>query len=421
MLWGGYLSLYARSSSQASSKGSSSVSSQVSSIEIYFPVGSSKYDPSFRSNGRTVARFVRETAQLSRTLTSGRVKVTFSASASPDGDSALNSRLSTDRLASAIDALVRAGLSREFFSSSNSVSDFVGVVSLESLAEKVEGSSYFTSDEKAEILEILSDPLAADKDKMLTLRSAEGGRYWKILAAKYFPAMRSFRAIVRVVEEESLQKVSPSKPLCSNRAVAPLPPLARRGAAKPAEDAVSEDAAQQEWSRKLTIKTNAPFWALMIANGGVEVDLTQNLSFNLPVYFGTLDYFTSTVKFRTLALQPELRWNFSQAKGLFLGAHFSLCYFNFAANANYRIQDRGGNTPMLGGGLTLGYKLHFPKNPKWGVEFALGAGAYRFDYDRFVNEENGPYVDTVNRTYIGLDNASISFFYEFDLGRGKRK
>lgn len=364
---------------------------------------------------------MRETSRLSQTLTSGRVKVTFSASASPDGDSALNSRLSKDRLASAIDALVRAGLSRDFFNSSNSASDFVGVVSLENLAAKVEASPYFTPDEKAEILGILPDSFLDDEDKMQVLRSLEGGRYWKILSEKYFPAMRSFRAIVRVVEEESLPEVVPSKPLCCNRAAAPLPSLARPGAVKTPEDTATKNAAQKGWTRKLTLKTNAPFWALMIANGGVEINLTENLSFNLPVYFGSLDYFTSTVKFRTLALQPELRWNFTGAKGLFLGAHFSLCYFNFAANGNYRIQDSGGNTPMLGGGLTLGYKLHFPKSPKWGVEFALGAGAYRFDYDRFVNEENGPYVDTINKTYIGLDNASISFFYEFDLRRGKRK
>ncbi len=395
------------------------VSSPASSIEIYFRVGSSKYEPGFRGNGRTVSRFVRETSTLSNTLTSGRVKVTFSASASPDGDSALNSRLSSERLRSAIAALVGAGLSADFFNASNSASDFVGVVPLESLGEMVETASYFDAGEKAEIRDILSDTILSDEDKIQCLKTIEGGIIWTKLAERCFPAMRSFRAIVRVVEEESLPEVVPSETLCCDRALAPLPPLAQRSEPKASE----EEAALEEapWTRKLKLKTNAPFWALMIANAGVEVDFTENLSFNLPVYFGTLDYFTSTIKFRTLALQPELRWNFTRPRGLFLGAHFSLCYFNFAANGNYRIQDRSGRTPMLGGGVTLGYKLHFKKHPKWGVEFALGAGAYRFDYDRFVNEENGPYVDTVNKTYIGLDNAAVSFFYEFDLGRGRKK
>ena len=55
------------------------------------------------------------------------------------------------------------------------------------------------------------------------------------------------------------------------------------------------------------------------------------------------------------------------------------------------------------------------------MEFVLGAGAYSLSYDRFVNEKNGPYVDTVDRTYVGPDNAAISVFYEFDLGRGWRR
>ncbi len=379
-----------------------------------------------------MSRFVRETSALSETLTSGRVKVTFSASASPDGDSALNSRLSSERLRSAIAALVGAGISPDFFSAANSSSEFVGVVPLETLGELVEKSSSFDAGQKVEIRDILGDSLLADDGKIRTLKVIEDGSIWKILSESCFPSMRSFRAIVHVVDEDPLPEVVPSVAAGTARVLAPLPPLARASSPRTVADgaqspdngnACDKDASRQseESRRRLTLKTNAPFWALMIANAGVELDLTENLSFNLPVYFGTLDYFTGTVKFRTFLLQPELRWNFTRPEGLFLGAHFGLCYFNFAVNGNYRIQDRGGKTPMLGGGLTLGYKLHFREHPRWGVEFALGAGAYRFDYDRFVNEDNGPYVDTINRTYIGPDNASVSFFYEFDLGRGKRK
>lgn len=68
----------------------------------------------------------------------------------------------------------------------------------------------------------------------------------------------------------------------------------------------------KDWNRKLTIKTNIAGLALLIGNAAVEVDLSRHLSFNLPVYYSALDYFKPTVKFRTLAVQPELRWNFGR-------------------------------------------------------------------------------------------------------------
>ena len=71
--------------------------------------------------------------------------------------------------------------------------------------------------------------------------------------------------------------------------------------------------------------------------------------------------------------------------------------------------------------MSVGYRMQFRNAPRWGMEFAVGAGAYRFDYDRFVNEPNGPYVDTINKTYIGIDNLSVSITYDFDLGKVKKK
>ncbi len=169
-------------------------------------------------------------------------------------------------------------------------------------------------------------------------------------------------------------------------------------------------------SRHLTLKTNTLGLGLLIANTAVEIELSRRLSLHLPVYYSALDYFCETVKFRTLAIQPELRYRILATKGLFAGLHFGTAYFNLAAGGQYRIQDREGRTPMLGGGISLGYRLNFKKNSRWGMEFAVGGGAYTFDRDRFINEHNGPYVDTVTGPYIGLDNLSLSLTYDFRLG-----
>lgn len=174
---------------------------------------------------------------------------------------------------------------------------------------------------------------------------------------------------------------------------------------------------QTDWNRKLTIKTNIAGFALLIGNAAVEIDLSRHLSLNLPVYYSALDYFKPTVKFRTLATQPELRWNFGRPDGLFIGSHFGLAYFNFATGGKYRIQTLDGDEPLIGGGLNIGYRIPLSKDRKWKLELGVGAGAYRFNRDKFFNETNGAKAGSERGTYIGVDNASISLSYSFDLKR----
>ena len=397
--------------------------SEHSSIEIYFRAGSSEYEPRFRLNAANLSRFVESTNALSRGLETGKVKITFSASASPEGGRELNERLSRERLESAAAALMSAGLDDGFFDAEHVSSTFTGTVPLGALAEMTEASSFRY---KTSILEILGDDSIDDDEKIARLRSAEGGRYWRWLAGNCFPKMRSFRAVVRIVRDEALTEIAAPESVRRPQIPRPQTPGALAPRTDQLERALAEMEAEEpepedEWTRRLTLKTNALGLGLLIANAAAEVGITERLSFHLPVYYSALNYFTQTVKFRTLAVQPELRYYIPGVSGLFAGAHMSVASFNLAAGGDYRLQDRGGNTPLLGGGLSVGYRLQFRKNPRWGMEFAVGAGAYRFDYDRFVNEPNGPYVDTINRTYIGIDNLSVSLTYDFDLGKVARK
>lgn len=104
-----------------------------------------------------------------------------------------------------------------------------------------------------------------------------------------------------------------------------------------------------------------------------------------------------------------------------MGAHFGLAYFNLATNGNWRIQTHNGNEPLIGGGVSLGYRLPLSKDKRWNLDFVLGAGAYRFNYDKFYNEPNGALAGSVSKTYWGLDNAALNFSYSFDLRRGRKK
>ncbi len=396
--------------------------SEHSSIEIYFRVGSSEYEPRFRSNAANLSRFVESTNALSRGLETGKVKITFSASASPEGSAELNARLSRERLESAAAALMSAGLDDGFFDAEHVSSTFTGTVPLDYLAEMTEASSFRY---KTSILEILGDDSIDDDEKIARLRSAEGGSCWKWLSRECFPKMRSFRAVVRIVRDEALTEIAAPESVRRPQIHRPQTPgglAPRTDQLEKAVEAMPDDGpAEEEWTRRLTVKTNAIGLSLLLANAAVEVGITEHLSFHLPLYYSAVNYFTQTIKFRSLATQPELRYYIPKVNGLFAGAHFSVASFNLAAGGDYRLQDRGGNTPLLGGGVSVGYRMQFRKAPRWGMEFALGAGAYRFDYDRFVNEPNGPYVDTINKTYIGIDNLSVSITYDFELGKVKKK
>lgn len=180
-------------------------------------------------------------------------------------------------------------------------------------------------------------------------------------------------------------------------------------------------AVEDDWQRKMHIKTNVLGWGLLITNLSLEVDIAKHWSFALPVYFSGWDYFSPTVKFRTLSFQPEVRYHFKETDGWFVGAHFGLTYFNLATDGEYRLQDRDGDTPAIGGGVAVGYRTSLTKNKRWKMEFSVGGGVYDVHYDRFRNKENGFLVDTKDKLYIGPDQASVTISYSFNLSKGGEK
>ena len=170
---------------------------------------------------------------------------------------------------------------------------------------------------------------------------------------------------------------------------------------------------------EMTVKTNGIGWGLGHQNVALEIDLAPHWSISLPFYYsGGFDYFKSTIKFRGIVLQPEVRY-FPRLKknrndGWYIGAHAGLGWYNFALDGEFRIQDHNGDRPAWGGGIGLGYQLQFKKNPRWGMEFALGAGVYDAKYDTFYNEDNGPIAQSgVRKLFIGVDNATVGVTYKF--------
>lgn len=217
--------------------------------------------------------------------------------------------------------------------------------------------------------------------------------------------------------------VSDTESIADNESVVDNDTDAAKDTTQVAQDssagAKSKVVKEDDWTRRLHVKTNAIGLGLGITNIAPEIDLAKHWSFTLPVYYSAWNYFKTTIKFRTFAIQPELRyWTSPNNEGFFAGAHFGLTYYNFAADGNYRYQDHNGEKPAIGGGLSIGYALPISDNNRWRIEFSLGAGVYAVHYDKFFNTPNtkdGLMIDSGQMTYWGIDQAAISFSYTFNL------
>ena len=191
-------------------------------------------------------------------------------------------------------------------------------------------------------------------------------------------------------------------------------PLVTETASTPVE--VKEET---PWSTSWYLKTNLATYPLLVANLAAEVEIGRHVSISLPVYYTPLNWFRSTVKFRVLGIQPEVRFWFNREfSRFFVGAHATFGWYNIALGGDYRYQDHATRTPTFGGGVTAGYRVLLDDNARWALEFTLGAGYLPLCYDTFYNVENGALAqEALRKNYWGLDNAAITLSYRF----GKRR
>ena len=340
--------------------------------------------------------------------------VKFRGTASPDGPIERNRWLSKERLKN-----FKALISEYIDIPDSLIFSNTSDIPWDEFREAVANSDLKRRDE---ILAIIDSPSELvpfwggrhiDK-RLLVLKSMHGGRVWEELKSPILRDLRYGDAVFFL-----------------NRGIMPMLPLMPLDFSCPAlnvEPQIIPPREYRYWMPHIYIKTNFAAWALFSANLAFEADFAPHWSFTLPVYYSALDYFKSTIKFRNFTVQPEFRyWPSVMGRGynsgFFIGAHFSMCYYNLAFDGEYRYQDRRGRTPALGGGLAIGYRLPVSHNKRWHLEFSVGAGIYPIDYDIFENTPNykeGQWVDRVKDTYIGIDQGQITLSYTFGLPRYTR-
>lgn len=385
-------------------------------IRVDFRVNSASIDRAYGKNTERLSEISAFLQRIEQDSTLTIVEVSFCGSASPEGSYQLNHKLARARLETLKD-IVRS----EVEIPDSIITHDDSYISWEYLKEQVVESDM---PQKQAVLDIIAqEPQLVDypggrhiDHRIVKLQKLDGGKVWRQLHTLYFERMRNACVIFITYKREIIQPIETV-----------VPPMKVEVLQKPDVDSIiipepkEQTVTTEDWTRGLYLKTNAIGLGLAISNIGAEVDLAKHWSFAVPVYYSALNYFTSTIKFRTLAVQPEFRYWFKEDnQRFFVGAHFGYAQYNVAVDGDYRIQDHNGTSPALGGGISVGYRMPISKNNRWHIEFTLGAGVYGLHYDKFYNVNNGKLVDTYRKTYWGIDNAAVNISYRFDLKKRKR-
>ena len=382
-------------------------------IRVDFRVNSASIDRAYGKNTERLSEISSFLQGIEQDSTLTIVEVSFCGSASPEGSYQLNHKLARARLET-LEDIVR----REVEIPDSIITRDDSYISWEYLKEKVVESDM---PQKQAVLDIIAQELQLVDypggrhidHRIVKLQKLDGGKVWRQLHTLYFERMRNACVIFITYKREIIQPIETV-----------VPPMKVEVLQKPDVNSIiipEPDATTEDWTCRLYLKTNAIGLGLAISNIGAEVDLAKHWSFAVPVYYSALNYFTSTIKFRTLAVQPEFRYWFKEDnQRFFVGAHFGYAQYNIAADGDYRIQDHNGTSPALGGGISVGYRMPISKNNKWHIEFTLGVGVYGLHYDKFYNVNNGKLVDTYRKTYWGIDNAAVNISYRFDLKKRKK-
>ena len=378
-------------------------------IRFEFRVNSTAIDSTWQGNGAGIrkAREILRQIRQDRTITI--TEISFCGAASPEGSYQLNRRLAQGRL-EAVEQFIRSEvhLPDSIITRNNSY------IPWEYLKEKVVESALDCKEEVVAILD--EEPQLVDyhhpdthiDNRIVKLKALDGGRVWQQMFRLFFEDMRNACAVF-ITYKEVLPQVKTRAMIPATLPSEGMPQI------EPMEMAPVEEGC----SRRLHIKTNAAALGLAMANAAVEMDLAEHWSVTLPVYYSAWDYFKQTIKFRTFAIQPEVRWWLSECNdGFFAGAHLGVAYYNFAFDGDWRYQDHNRNTPSIGGGVSAGYRFPISRNNRWRMEFTLGAGVYSRHYDIFHNTpdtKDGLMTHSIRKTYWGLDQAAVTFSYSIDL------
>jgi len=132
-----------------------------------------------------------------------------------------------------------------------------------------------------------------------------------------------------------------------------------------------------------------------------------SVSFHLPVMWAPFR-FKENIKLKIFAIQPGARWWFWHVySGFFAGTYATYARFN-AGIYNYRHDGFAA-----GISLSTGYSKMLSR--KWNIEIELGGGVFYTNYDLFLNEPCGEYLNSISEVRLVPSKINISLVYILQL------
>lgn len=344
-------------------------------------------------------------ALINRTLSDGRLEMKYlriGGSASPDGKESLNRRLAQER-ADAVANYLRQHTRLK--------SGDIRVVNFgedwDELRSMLEESDYSFKDDVLALIDSEPD----DDRREATLRKMNGGTTWRTLISEVFPALRCTRVEICRDTLDITARMEQATAFVED--TLDIPETEINMELRPETVDLPEVSEEEEIvkDRFWAVKTNALHLALLTANAGVEIQVADRWSIDVPFWYSPYNL-SSRTKWRILATQPEARlWMRKAGEGHFVGVHAHIIGFNVALKSTDRYQDP--NHAALGLGIGYGYAKTFGKDNRWAVDFNIGAGFVNYKFDAYDNVPNGHFLRSGSGTYWGITRLGISISYRW--------
>jgi len=373
-------------------------------LKVFFRQNVTRLDLSYHGNESNLNGFSADIRQALADSSCRIQNILIRASASPEGAFDRNVELSRKR-----GEALKNYLQNEFGLSDDVISVKVVGEDWESLYCAVSNKDIPDKEEVMDILERHRDYIFGERISVIggpkkELMDLNGGSTWFWLLDNIYPDLRNVgnSVVCRFVHIASDSPATPEKEIEELVEVEKADTLA----------IVPETVAAEEILKaQCRLGTNLLYDAATIANLSLELGFGRNFAFNVLATYSPWDI-RSDIKLRTLLVQPELRYYFADNfRGHYLGIEGHFGWYNAAFGGKERYQDRDGDTPLWGAGLSYGYVLPFSRH--WGMDFSFSAGYARLVYDCFYNIEDGARFTTRIMDWWGPTRLGISIYYQF--------
>ena len=130
----------------------------------------------------------------------------------------------------------------------------------------------------------------------------------------------------------------------------------------------------------LALRANLLRWATLSPDLGIEWRISPSVGIMVNSSYTSWSWNGKERRFGLWEVAPEVRWYLGKQKRGYIGAMYK------AGSFNYKFTETGRQGDIMGGGLTGGYMLRL--NDAFSLDFGLGIGYLRADYDEYVVIDN---------------------------------